>query len=363
MDPSEVTPDAVLSRGIRERRYAGAAAQVRIGAEVVHRAVLGDALRVGDDHLPLWRQAAFDIASLTKVVGTTAALMALVTEGRLRVEDCLDRYLPSPHPDITLRHLLTHRGGLAEWQPLYLGSEGREAAAALVSTLPLRHPVDGARHYSDLGMILLGRVVEEVTGTDLASALAALVTRPLGLEHTTYGPVAPELAVGCGHGDDIERAMIREGDPHPVTIEMTHSVSWRSGVNRGEVSDGNAFHAMEGVSGHAGLFSTLDDLDRFGVALLDASPIASRRTLEEFLRPGPDGQALGFWWREVKGGRAFVHSGFTGTRLLVDPRRRLVAVLLTNRLHVMEPGQRVGPDIAPVWEDYLAAAGVTAATR
>jgi len=102
MDPSEVTPDAVLSRGIRERRYAGAAAQVRIGAEVVHRAVLGDALRVGDDHLPLWRQAAFDIASLTKVVGTTAALMALVTEGRLRVDDCLDRYLPSPHPDITL---------------------------------------------------------------------------------------------------------------------------------------------------------------------------------------------------------------------------------------------------------------------
>ncbi len=352
--------DSVLGRGIDEHLYAGGAAQVLTGEDVVHRAVIGDAVSVGE-RVPLWAEASFDIASLTKVVATTAALMSLVTSGTVGVDDPLGRYVPSPHPDITLRHLLTHRAGLAEWQPLYLASVGRESAAALVSRLPLRYPVGAGRHYSDLGMVLLGRVVEEATGLGLDAATTALVARPLGLEHTAYGPVEPSSAVACGHGDDIEQAMIREGEPYPVTLETTRPARWRAGVNRGEVSDGNAFHAMEGVSGHAGLFSTLDDLTRFGAALLDESPIASRSTLDEFLTPGPDGQALGFWWREVEGGPAFVHSGFTGCRLLVAPHRRLVAVLLTNRLHVMEPGARVGPDIQPLWDDYLAAAGVTTA--
>jgi len=350
--------DPVLDRGIDEHLYAGVAAQVLVGEDVVHRAVIGDAVKVGE-RVPLWADALFDIASLTKVVATTAALMSLVTSGTVGVDDPLGRYVSSPHPDITLRHLLTHRAGLAEWQPLYLASDGRESAAALVSELPLRFPVGAARHYSDLGMVLLGRVLEEATGLQLDTAVTTLVTRPLRLEHTAYGPVEPSLAVACGHGDDIEQAMVREGEPYPVTLEATRPARWRSGINRGEVSDGNAFHAMAGVSGHAGLFSTLDDLTRFGAALFDESPIASRATLDEFLRPGPDGQALGFWWREVEGGPAFVHSGFTGCRLLIDPGRRLVAALLTNRLHAMDPGARIGPDIEPLWDDYLAATGVT----
>jgi CubicO group peptidase (beta-lactamase class C family) len=349
--------DSVLRRGIADRRFAGAAAQVLIGEDVVHRRIIGDAVSVGE-RVSLWEGARFDIASLTKVVGTTAALMSLVSSRQVAVDDPLDRYVQSPHAGITLRHLLTHRAGLAEWQPLYLASEGRASAAALVSELPLRYAVGEGRHYSDLGMILLGRVVEEATGLRLDAAVTTLVAQPLGLEHTAYGPVEPALAVACGHGDDIEQAMIREGEPYPVTIEVSRSAPWRSGINRGEVSDGNAFHAMESVSGHAGLFSTLDDLGRFGATLFDESPIASRSTLDEFLDPGPEGQALGWWWRELDGGPAFVHSGFTGCRLLVDRRRRLVAVLLTNRLHVMEPGVRLGPDIQPLWDGYLAATGV-----
>ncbi len=352
------TPDEVLGAGLRQGGYAGAAAQVVVDGHPRHRAVVGDALRTADDHVAMWPEALFDVASLTKVVGTTAAVMALVTAGELRVDDPLSRYLPSPDPQVTVRHLLTHRAGLAEWQPLYLAASTPAQAAALVSGLPLRYRVGAARHYSDLGLIVLGRVVEEVAGTDLAAAVASLVTHPLGLHHTAYGPVAARLAVACGHGDDIERAMIREGQPYPVTIAATRAPQWRNGINRGEVSDGNAFHAMGGVSGHAGLFSTLDDLTRFGSALCDDSPIASTATRAEFLTPGADGQALGFWWREVAGGPAYVHSGFTGCRLLVDPRRRLVAVLLTNRLHVMQPGVRLGPDIEPIWEDYLVATGV-----
>ncbi len=353
-----LTPDQVLHDGLRQGRYAGAAARVSVGDTVHHEAVVGDALRTPDGSVPLWAGARFDIASLTKVVATTAALMALVTRGELRVDDLVARYRPGPHPDLTLRHLLTHRGGLAEWQPLYLASTGRDEAMSLAGGLPLRYELGQARHYTDLGMVLLGSVVEEVTGLRLDRAVRALVTGPLGLEHTAFGPVAPEDAVACGHGDDIERAMVREGVPYPVTVEVTRPPAWRSGIVRGEVSDGNAFHAMEGVSGHAGLFSTVDDLTRFGAALCAESPVASQVVLDEFLTPGPDGQALGFWWREVSGGPAYVHSGFTGCRLLVDPRRRLVAVLLANRLHVMEPGARVGPDLEPAWESYLAATGV-----
>jgi CubicO group peptidase (beta-lactamase class C family) len=114
---------------------------------------------------------------------------------------------------------------------------------------------------------------------------------------------------------------------------------------------------MHGISGHAGLFSTLDDLARFGAALLDESPVWSRTVLDAFLVPGPDGQATGFWWQPAAGGPAYGHPGFTGARFLVDPAARSVAVLLSNRLHVMAPGERVPPDIAPDWQAYLRATG------
>jgi serine-type D-Ala-D-Ala carboxypeptidase len=351
-------PDDVLQRGLAGRLYAGVTARVVRDGDVVHEAVLGQAVE-GVNPVPLWNGALFDIASCTKAVATTACVMALVTRGELSVDDPLQRFLPSPDPRITLRHLLTHRAGLVEWQPLYLGSASRGEAVALAAALPLRYPVKEGRHYSDHGLILTGAVVERVTGMRMDEAVRTLVTAPLGMADTGYGPVSAERAVACGHGDDIEQAMIREGEPYPVTLERTHTVRFRQGWVRGEVSDGNAFHAMQGISGHAGLFSTLDDLTRFSTALLDKSPVWSRPVLDAFLQPGPDEQALGFWWLRAAGGPAYGHPGFTGARFLVDPAARSVAVLLSNRLHVMAPGDRVPPDIGPVWLDYLGATGFT----
>lgn len=350
-------PDDVLHEGVAGRLYAGVAARVVRDGEVVHEAVLGNALHDGDRRVLLWDTALFDIASCTKAVATTASVMALVTRGELSVDDPLHRYLPSPDERITLRHLLTHRAGLVEWQPLYIGSGSRDEAVALAARLPLRYPVGEGRHYSDHGLILTGAVVERVTGMRLDEAVAQLVTGPLGMTSTRYGPVPPEQAVAYGHGDDIEQAMLRDGEPYPVTLDRTHTVDFRHGWVRGEVSDGNAFHAMRGISGHAGLFSTLDDLTRFGSALLDESTVWSRPVLEAFLRPGPDEQALGFWWLPAAGGPAYGHPGFTGARFLVDPAARSVAVLLSNRLHVMAPSERVPPDIGPLWLDYLGATG------
>ena len=352
-------PDDVLERGLAGRLFSGVAARVVRGGEVLHETVLGDAFLDGDRREPLWSAALFDIASCTKAVATTASVMALATRGELSVDDPLERFLPSPDARITLRHLLTHRAGLVEWQPLYLGSGSRDEAVALAAALPLRYPVGEGRHYSDHGLILTGAVVEHVTGMRLDEAVADLVTGPLGMTSTRYGPVPPHQAAASGHGDDIEQAMLRDGEPYPVTLERTHTVVFREGWVRGEVSDGNAFHAMRGISGHAGLFSTLDDLTRFGTALLGESEVWSRPVLDSFLQPGPDGQALGFWWLPAAGGPAYGHPGFTGARFLVDPAARSVAVLLSNRLHVMAPGARVPPDIGPLWLDYLAATGFT----
>jgi len=138
------SPDDVLQRGIDEHRYAGVAAQVLRDGDVVHRAVLGDASNRSGPPESLWETARFDIASCTKAVATAASVMALVTAGELRVDDALADYLPSPHPDITLRHLLTHTAGLAEWQPLYTASRTREEAVALAASLPLRYAVGRA---------------------------------------------------------------------------------------------------------------------------------------------------------------------------------------------------------------------------
>jgi CubicO group peptidase (beta-lactamase class C family) len=351
------SPDEVLQRGIDDHRYAGVAAQVVRDDSVVHRAVLGHAINRGGASELLWETALFDIASSTKAVATTASVMALATAGELGLDDLLARYLPSPHPDITLRRLLTHTAGLAEWQPLYLASRTREEAVRLAGSLPLRYAVGQGRHYSDLGLILMGAVVERVSGERLDTAVGRLVTGPLGMAATRFGPVDMVTAVAYGHGDDIEQAMVRDGEPYPVTLDRTVPPRWREDWVRGEVSDGNAFHAMGGVSGHAGLFSTLDDVTRFGTALLDESPVWSRDVLDSFLRPGPEGQAIGFWWQPAAGGAAYGHPGFTGARFLVDPQARAVAVFLSNRLHVMAPGERVPPDIAPDWQAYLAATG------
>lgn len=350
-------PGVVLRGGIQESRYTGVAAEVQRDGHLVHTAVVGDAIHTPQERAVPATDTLFDLASVTKVMGTTAALMALCTAGMCDVDDPLARYDESPHPHITLRQLLTHRSGLAEWQPLYLASGDRTSTVHLVSTMPLRYRPGAERHYSDLGMILLGSVVEQVCGMSLSSAVADLVTGPLSLDHTMFGPVAPERAAAGSDGDGIEREMIRTGEPYPVSLVATREVPWRSGTIRGQVNDGNAFHAMQGVSGHAGLFSTLKDLVPFGLALLTETALASADVLSSFLTPGADNQALGFWCRDLVDGPAFWHSGFTGTRLLVSPSQRLVAVLLTNRLHAMAPSDYAVPDLEPTWEHYLTATG------
>jgi CubicO group peptidase (beta-lactamase class C family) len=300
---------------------------------------------------PVGEHTRFDLASVTKAV-TTCGLHRLAVLGEIALDDPLSRYLTRTPctPGTTLVDLLEHRAGLWEWQPLYLTPDPLDTLASL----PLRYLPRQARHYSDLGFMLLGQVVAAVAAAPLAAAVRSLVAEPLGLAGPVYGPVRSAVAAG-GMGDEIERAMVRTGKPYPVLFDEA-GFPWRDAITEGEVSDGNAAHSFAGVSGHAGLFGTVDDL------LTLASSLACPNTTDlwgthmrtRMFTDGPDdGQALG--WRSqtvTYRGRLnpmLWHPGFTGCAVGFLPGEETAIVMLSNRLFAHEPAET-----ASLWTRVIA---------
>lgn len=329
-----------------------AVAAVLAGRSAPAGAVVGIASPLGRDvaasgradvaGTPMTAETAFDVASVTKAAATTTALLRLVSRGDLRFDDLVARFLPGTAcaPQTTLRHLLQHRAGLWEWQPLYL--DPRDPVTAM-DALPRRYGLDEGRHYSDLGFLLLGRIIVAVTGLPLDAAVRELVTAPLGLDRTVYGPVASPVA-STASGDLAERRMVATGEPYPILTSRRH-FAWREEEIAGRANDGNCFHAFDEVAGHAGLFSTADDLLTLGTALAtpdEHTDLWHPDAVADLFRDGPDpGQALG--WRsdtvrvDGRENRMLWHPGFTGCALGVIPDASTAAVLLSNRLLAAEP--------------------------
>ncbi|MFN2431230.1 MAG: serine hydrolase domain-containing protein [Gemmatimonadota bacterium] len=310
----------------------------------------------------------YDLASLTKAVGATTALMLLVQDGRVKLDAPVARYLPwwqgAGKERVTVRQLLLHRGGLPAWRPLWQTASGRAAFRDSLAALELERAPGDSTVYSDLGFILLGLLVEEVSGTPLDELLEARVFEPLGMRDTGYRP-APEL---------IARIAPTELD---TIFRSTHV--------HGVAHDENAF-ALGGVAGHAGLFSSARDLAVFGQMLLDggranpcpagARPCSAPRArpvtlldpalVQAFTTPPPGsasaGRVLG-WETPTPGSsagdrlsrRAFGHTGFTGTSLWLDPELELVVVLLTNRVNPTRENRRHIP-LRRALHDAVAAA-------
>lgn len=317
----------LLEAGVRDSAFPGAIAVVGTKDGVLFTATAGQL-----DWVPSRRpepSTLWDMASLTKVIGLTSAMMILVERGVVDLEAPVQRYLPGwsgPGKDlVTIRHLLTHSSGLPAWRPLYKESDSPSGAKALVLATPL-DTVPGARMvYSDLGAILLGEVVRAVSGRPLDEFLASEVFGPLGMRETRFRPPAQDHA----------RVAPTEVDP------------WRGRHLRGEVHDENAF-ALGGVSAHAGLFSSARDLVRIarmylGDGTLDGRSFLAPATIATFTRvqqPSLSHRALG--WETPNGtnsaGRfmsasAFGHTGFTGTSIWIDPERDRFVLLLTNRVN------------------------------
>jgi CubicO group peptidase (beta-lactamase class C family) len=308
----------------------------------------------------------FDLGSITKVAATTATIMSLVERCVLELDapvaNWLDGFTGQGKERITLRHLLTHRAGLWEWWPVYLSARDPSAAIDLITSLDLRYPIDSGRHYSDLGFMLLGEIVERATGEPLDRAAHRLVFKPLKMGDTGFRPRSTliDRIAATSRGDRYEREMIATGEPYPVPVTPARFEGWRSHTLVGEVNDGNAHHAFGGVAGHAGLFSTANDLAAFGAALAaggtaNGTRIWQSATVQLFTAEHRDpGQALGFWTRRLVGigdvrEGGFGHGGFPGTELLIHPPDELVVVLLTNRLHA----RGRAPGLGPAWREVL----------
>jgi CubicO group peptidase (beta-lactamase class C family) len=294
-------------------------------------------------------ETAFDLGSITKIIATTSALMVLQDKQEFSLEDKVSRYIPqwsrNEKEEITIKDLLLHRSGLWEWRPLYIEDQDSSKVQDRLAAIPLRYGVNTQRHYSDLGFIALGQVLQAITKEELSMSVSKLVLEPLGMRETRFShPIASFDVAATSFGDSIEREMVKSKFPYPVPEDVSHFRKWREEILVGDVNDGNSFHIFGGVSSHAGLFSTATDLLRYGESILSSlagEGYFSQSILENFLSTGPDvGQALGFrsWLDEAPGCPAqfFGHTGFPGTVLAISSKHRFVAVLLTNRLHVAE---------------------------
>jgi len=309
---------------------------------------------------PMRTSTLFDLASVTKVMATTFAVMLLADRGQLDVDAPVHRYLPDfrgPRLDsITVRHLLTHSAGLVQWQPLYYQAANSAETYASIRAMPLSWGVGDARHYSDLGLMLLGYIVERVSGRRLDVFLAQELYRPIGLRSTTFNPKARGFTdfAATEQGNVYERHMVYDstfgylyqGDPAAWD-------GWRRYVLVGEVDDGNAWHANEGVAGHAGLFSTGADLRVLLDLLISRGTWKGRRyvrpqVVAQFLTLDRFRNYLGWQLpRDLPEG-SFSHTGFTGTYVLGVPKYRLSIVLLTNRQNMGTNNRGYFPDLAPL---------------
>jgi len=352
--------DSVVQAAIAADLIPGAVVVIEKDRRVVYSRAYGVSQKY-DFHHQLLRPAPvmdtatlFDLASLTKVVGTTTSLMLLADRGLIQVDDPVSKYLPGfdtgAKKEITLRHLLTHTAGLYEWYPLYYRSARRDSTIRVVEGLPLRFPVGRQRKYSDLGFMLLGVIIEKVSGMSLDSFERVNVFQPLGMVHTTYNPLR--------HGVTTDIAATSPGNPYEY--RMVHDTSlgfavpgldtnswkgWRQYVLKGEVNDGNAWYSSEGVSGAAGLFSTAGDIQLLVNMLMDGGNVGKRRFLSEavirtFLTPDSFRNGLGWmmdpensFMRDAPAG-SFGHTGFTGTSIAVVPEDRLSVIILINRQNV-----------------------------
>ncbi len=345
-DPIANAMQAAVEGGV----FPGAVLLVRFrGTPVYHRAFGCAALMPAPE--PARLETIYDLASLTKPLATATVVLCLVQDGRLSIEDPLQKHLEelkgSAIGDATVFHLLTHSSGLPAWRPLYeriaeedrrvpgfLGSPAaRQLALALIKGEPLEAPVGARNCYSDLGFILLGMLVERVSRRPL----------PVLCRERVFGPMqAPLYFLGPGGA-----AQGSDARPEVSLTAPTENDPWRKRVLRAEVHDENAY-AMGGAAGHAGLFGTASAVSAVTGQWLDSYAGRSRVLLPDLVRRFVERQdriagsswALGWDTPSApsSAGRrfsaaSFGHLGYTGTSIWIDPVTELEAVLLSNRVH------------------------------
>jgi uncharacterized protein YbbC (DUF1343 family)/CubicO group peptidase (beta-lactamase class C family) len=327
--------DSVIQSAVAEGNIPGAVLVVGHNGAVVYRKAYGSrALEPRRE--PMSLDTVFDLASLTKVIATTTAVMQLVEHGKVRMNDPVAKYLPefgqNGKDDITVRQLLTHYSGLEPDLDLKASWVGKDTAFRMAfAETPAQAPGSGFT-YSDINFIVLGALVERVSGETLEVYTARHIFTPLKMTRTRFVPPATWRArIAPTQYDENEKML------------------------RGVVHDPTA-RRMGGVAGHAGLFSTADDLAKFAQALLNGGGgILSPLMVEKMTSPEqpPAAPVLrGFGWDidspfssnrgDLLPVGSFGHTGFTGTSVWIDPTTNTYIVLLTNAVHPRGKGNAIG---------------------
>lgn len=311
---------------------------------------LGDAVREPEQR-PATLDTIYDLASLTKPLITGLLCARLIEAEELVLDATVSKYLPEfSTPDkktITLRHLLSHTSGLPAWRPLYLLSESPEGALAAIADEPLEYTPGERVVYSDLGFIVLGFLLQRLSGTSLMELARQEILNALALRSTFFNPAAAARTgiAACESGNAYERDMCEQQTPSSVAGSIANYSRWRTDTIWGEVHDGNA-HFLGGAAGHAGLFSNATETLRIAHQFIGShSELLSKTTCELFRQNMTDGlnEARSFAWqlaatKDSTAGSAlpsdaFGHTGFTGTSCWIDAEHGRVFILLTNRTH------------------------------
>jgi len=343
------TLDAVVEKSIAADEIPGAVLLVSRRGRVIHRQAYGSRAGVPQREV-MTPDTIFDLASLTKVFATTPAVMRLLEQGKLRLNDPVTRYIPefaarggkagdlSGKTQVTIRHLLTHTSGLPPIPPVSPGTAGTEAVLKSIYDVELVSPPGARFLYSDTGFILLGELVRRVSGAPLDEFAAREIFTPLGMRHTRFRPPA-EWTSRIAPTEEID---LPEG---------AKAGSGRGHVLRGVVHDPRS-RLMGGVAGHAGLFATADDLAIFCRMLLgggraeNGRQIFAAATVEKMTTPqtppwSPTLRGLGWDIDSVYSAPrgelfqlgSFGHTGFTGTAVWMDPASNTFIILLANSVH------------------------------
>src|SRR5699024_6965797 len=350
--------DSLIQHHIEQDHIPGAVIQVKRKDSIWHRKAYGDVQKYDkdlqrlDDPEKMTTDHLFDLASLTKVSATTFGFLLLADRHSLPVDGAVCQWLPEFEPpekkDITVRHLLTHSAGLYQWKPTYYFADNSKEQYRYIANLPLRWEVGAGRHYSDLGFMLLGEIIERISGQSLDTFLEEELYNPLNLEHTAFNPLelGYDQIAATSHGNPFEKHMVYDDDfGYAVDVDPESWQGWRHYVLRGEVSDGNAWYGGEGVAGHGGLVSTVDDLQVLVDLLLSAGQfegeqLISPSIVDTFLSSDQYDNGLGWAMdpeviaAEGTPAGTFGHTGFTGTNIVAVPEYDLSIILLTNREQV-----------------------------
>jgi CubicO group peptidase (beta-lactamase class C family) len=335
-NPDYAEAAAILQRGIEDHAFPGCTVVVGTGDKVLWSEAFG--CLDYEHHVPATTQTLYDLASVTKVTGTTSVYMQLVKQGKVRMSDPVSKYLPeflelaptdedrAKRKQITVAHLLTHTAGLTAWKAYYRSQTNYAGMLQAVLRTPLESEPGATFRYSDFGMMLAGEVASRAGKKPLAELEKELVFGPLGMTNTMRNPPSQLWS----------------------RVAPTERVPGGTDFVHGVVHDENA-RAGEGITGHAGLFSTAEDLGKLGAELLRAdegtSPWLPQPVFAEFARPHElarnGNHGLG-WGIERGSKRAVGHNGFTGTYIRVELSRKMFIVLLTNAVHPTRDNNKLG---------------------